>query len=465
MAGASVRAATEKLRKQATGDYGLGKSYEAPSPAAAMYGVFGPQYAAALAAPTPSAGEQALREMALRNNAEEEARRYEEQLLAAQANQLQGEHIRGGYGLREALIGQMPEGALHGQYDVGQNPDGSYGVFQDPILQAAANDININASVADTRQKNAAAIGSLADAGIRTPVETAAGYMTHPLQETPDTFGVWNPQQFTPTQETEEYKADEGKTFEQQKELALIEANARIAAARANGDEIKVVVDRVEGGAPVVRYEGTPEVLRRNGIDPTTGKPINPNAGAQGGGAPATPAANSNNRADRNNNPGNIKDGPWAKSQPGYAGSDGTFAKFNSIEAGYGAATRLLSNNYINKGFDTPRKIVERWAPGSENSKASRDNYAQYVADKLGITPDTKITQQHAPFIAKAIHEFESGNRVAPRVKTSQGNPSRVNNLQVIAARAQRVPGAKVQWDNGTLIVTSPSGKQLRYAP
>ena len=90
----------------------------------------------------------------------------------------------------------------------------------------------------------------------------------------------------------------------------------------------------------------------------------------------------------RNNNPGNIEDGKFAQSQPGYVGSDGRFAKFESIEHGYGAMDNLLSN-YASKGLNTPTSIISRWAPSSDNNNVSA--YANTVAKQLGVGPNDTI--------------------------------------------------------------------------
>lgn len=113
-------------------------------------------------------------------------------------------------------------------------------------------------------------------------------------------------------------------------------------------------------------------------------------------------------RGDRNGNPGNIKDGPWARSQPGYVGSDGTFAKFEP-GAGERAQERLLTDNYLAKGFNTPAEIVGRYAPSSENSQASMSNYAGYVAGKLGIGPNDPVRPEQVSALASAMREFENG--------------------------------------------------------
>lgn len=63
--------------------------------------------------------------------------------------------------------------------------------------------------------------------------------------------------------------------------------------------------------------------------------------------------------ADRNNNPTNIRDGAFAKSQSGYAGpGDGGYARFKSRAAGLLAAKGLLSRYYA-RGQRTIRDIIE----------------------------------------------------------------------------------------------------------
>src|SRR6185437_9387347 len=57
-------------------------------------------------------------------------------------------------------------------------------------------------------------------------------------------------------------------------------------------------------------------------------------------------------RGIRNNNALNIEDGPFAQSQPGYVGSDGRFAKFQTPEHGIAAASALLDNYGQKQGLN-----------------------------------------------------------------------------------------------------------------
>lgn len=109
-------------------------------------------------------------------------------------------------------------------------------------------------------------------------------------------------------------------------------------------------------------------------------------------------------------NPGALKDGAFAKSQPGYTGASGGFATFRTPEDGARAQENLLRTAYVNKGFNTIDKIINRYAPqGPENSAASVSNYKKYVARQTGIDMSAPISANQIPAVAKAMREFETG--------------------------------------------------------
>jgi len=111
-------------------------------------------------------------------------------------------------------------------------------------------------------------------------------------------------------------------------------------------------------------------------------------------------------------NPGALKDSAFAKSQPGYTGASGGFATFATPEAGIAAQEALLRGSYVNKGYNTIDKIVNRYAPpGPENSAASVSNYKKYIAGQTGIDINQPITAAQVPAVAKAMREFETGQR------------------------------------------------------
>lgn len=112
-------------------------------------------------------------------------------------------------------------------------------------------------------------------------------------------------------------------------------------------------------------------------------------------------------RGIRNNNPGNIVYGGFAKSM-GATGSDGRFAVFQSMEDGIKAAIELLKG-YVAKGYDTVRKIISRWAPPGENNTGA---YIDAVAKKLGISADMRLSGDQLGGVAQAIFQHENGRAV-----------------------------------------------------
>lgn len=119
-----------------------------------------------------------------------------------------------------------------------------------------------------------------------------------------------------------------------------------------------------------------------------------------------------NTRADRNHNPGNIEDGPFARRQPGYAGSDGRFAKFASPEHGFAAMQSLLGG-YLRRGKNTLSEIIGTWAPSSENNTSA---YVAHVSRLTGLNPNQRVGPEHLANIARAmaVHEGYSGRRPVP---------------------------------------------------
>lgn len=123
------------------------------------------------------------------------------------------------------------------------------------------------------------------------------------------------------------------------------------------------------------------------------------------------PAAPRQPRGVRNRNEGNLKDGPFARRQPGYVGAEGGFAMFDTADNGNRAQEALLANNYIGAGFTTPRAIVDRYAPvGPENSQESVDNYVAHISRRLGIGENDNVSPQQVTTLAQAMREFENGS-------------------------------------------------------
>jgi hypothetical protein len=77
------------------------------------------------------------------------------------------------------------------------------------------------------------------------------------------------------------------------------------------------------------------------------------------------------------------------------------------MEYGYRGIFIVLQS-YFEKGFNTIEKIINRYAPPSENVTS---NYVRFVSDKTGIKKDTKIDWYNLPDIKKivaAISQYEN---------------------------------------------------------
>lgn len=127
----------------------------------------------------------------------------------------------------------------------------------------------------------------------------------------------------------------------------------------------------------------------------------------------ATVPAGGQPRNQRNRNPGNIEDGPFARSLPGYAGSDGRFAIFDNDENGANASVQLLKS-YGTRGLNTVAGIINRWAPPSDSNPTPA--YVNFVSQQLGVGPNQPLNmsdQATLSDLAMAIQRFEGGTRSA----------------------------------------------------
>jgi len=183
------------------------------------------------------------------------------------------------------------------------------------------------------------------------------------------------------------------------------------------------------------------------------GRPVgSQNPYAQGGSAPAPSSGDTSApRGIRNNNPLNLTKSEFTTAQPGYAGTDdgGRYARFESPEAGIAAAQNLLGS-YLQRGFDTPRDIINRWAPAGENGAASTANYASFVSQRLGISPGDKVGPQQIPTLIQAMSDWENGHHSGPVKVASAGGVPHV--------------ASKSEFDNlpsGTVFI-APDGSRRR---
>ena len=128
-----------------------------------------------------------------------------------------------------------------------------------------------------------------------------------------------------------------------------------------------------------------------------------------GDGAPAT-VDSALPRGIRNNNPLNIEAGNFTSGIPGYAGSDGRFAKFESPDGGITAANKLLDVYRDKHGLNTVAGIIGRWAPTSDGNNVSA--YAANVSRQLGIDPTAPIPPEMRPQLIAAMGQHENGRPI-----------------------------------------------------
>ena len=93
-------------------------------------------------------------------------------------------------------------------------------------------------------------------------------------------------------------------------------------------------------------------------------------------------------RGLRNNNPGNIRiNGDLFQGEVRPI-KDKLFKQFTTMDYGYRAMFKILSNYFKNYKLDTIRKMITRWAPQKENHTEA---YIKAVSDYAGIPADDPI--------------------------------------------------------------------------
>lgn len=116
-------------------------------------------------------------------------------------------------------------------------------------------------------------------------------------------------------------------------------------------------------------------------------------------------------RGYRNNNPLNIRNSSERWLGEVRPSQDASFKQFESMGYGFRAALKLL-RNYIGKGHNTITKIINRWAPPSENNTSS---YINNVSTRSGIPANEIISRDdREKLIAIAYAMAISENGKAP---------------------------------------------------
>ena len=113
-------------------------------------------------------------------------------------------------------------------------------------------------------------------------------------------------------------------------------------------------------------------------------------------------------------NPFNIRYNP-SNDWKGQLTKQNGFCTFNTIGAGIRAGYCLLAN-YLKRGDNTVSKILNKFAPSTENDTKK---YIKYVVDKINqsypafkgkdITSDSPLTIAYMSYLSAAIIAYESG--------------------------------------------------------
>lgn len=111
--------------------------------------------------------------------------------------------------------------------------------------------------------------------------------------------------------------------------------------------------------------------------------------------------SSSGDLAIKNNNPGNLKDPITGKFQQFSTPQEGQQAQINQLEL-YKTGQ---SSTGIN-GDSSLAKMISVYAPASD--KNNPDEYANYVAEKLGVSKDTPLSQINTKELAKWMTSIES---------------------------------------------------------
>ena len=130
------------------------------------------------------------------------------------------------------------------------------------------------------------------------------------------------------------------------------------------------------------------------------------NGGFQSDGSIVEVPASGAPRGIRNNNPGNIRYGDFARGAGATGADSGGFAVFADMESGVAATLKLLQS-YASRGFNTIRKIISRWAPSNENDTQA---YIAAVAKQLGVSADSVLNGDQLGGVASSIFQHENGS-------------------------------------------------------
>lgn len=165
----------------------------------------------------------------------------------------------------------------------------------------------------------------------------------------------------------------------------------------------------------------------------------------------------------RNNNPGNIEYGKFARSM-GAVGTDGRFAVFPTLESGTAAQQHLQFESPAYKNL-TVLQAINKYAPPSENNSTA---YAKAVANAAGVSLDTPMSSltpsQRSAFMA-AQQQVE-GFRAGQQTLVAQGAPrsdfTTMAQANQQAASMPPLPRPRPPTPNGGTVIGANTGQTFQ---
>lgn len=111
----------------------------------------------------------------------------------------------------------------------------------------------------------------------------------------------------------------------------------------------------------------------------------------------------------RNNNWGNLR---TTDDFEGKTGSNKSYDVYNTPEKGLRALARVLDTYSSKHDINTIDHLINRYAPASDNTGGSHENYKTFIAQRLGVNPNDPIdVKGRRADIMDAIIRFENKNR------------------------------------------------------
>lgn len=111
----------------------------------------------------------------------------------------------------------------------------------------------------------------------------------------------------------------------------------------------------------------------------------------------------------RNNNWGNLR---TTDAFEGKTGTNKSYDTYETPEKGLRALARVLDTYSSKHGIDTIDALVNRYAPASDNTGGSHENYKKFIAQQLGVgINDTIDVKGRRAELMDAIIRFENKNR------------------------------------------------------